>query len=620
MRNWCALGAAAALAGLGSVLGSLGCSDLSNGSAGKGGSTASAIVAKPRPKVEITSPARGAFLAPGPITVEGRTAPRPGGAPIASLDLNGQAVPLASDGTFATQLTLPKGVGILQATIRDGSGETGDTAVGVLAGEWLPSGDMLQSALSFRLDDSALGGLEKVIEDAISTLDLWSLTITPVYDVSWLIFRLQAFIKTIRYSAVQVGLDAQADGLHVLARIGRPNVDFDIIVNLGGGNLPPEPVTVQADALIVRGRIVPKIDAATGHLYVDFEDSDVQLPNLHVIVTSRVIQVVESVIRGIGQRVLEEVAQKAIDKLEPSVDPFKVPLLQSGQELTVDIRGQSVIMDSTGVELVLDANATPNQRSLRGQLAPGSFTTRSFPPGFWVSQGLQISVDDDFLNRASHAIWSSGALRVDASAFKQLVQQPAATAGPTAPAQGVPPAVAAAQALSPLGITGWELKQALPELAALIPDTALVNVVAEALLPPVFETAQAPDVLKVSIGELHLDLQVDRGQGQGWESVLKLAAHAEMAANVVVDARGFTLSTGTTPRFVFDVIDEPMAEIDDRRIEVAATLLLTPALPMFMNTVQMPIRRLSGLSFYNLQAFPDGPQRDYVTILTNLSR
>ena len=91
-----------------------------------------------REQVEITSPARASFHAPGQVVVSGRAVPTSAQAPIQDVIVEGQSVPLAADGTFTTTVVLGEGLNVITASATDARGTTGSAAVGVLAGEWAP--------------------------------------------------------------------------------------------------------------------------------------------------------------------------------------------------------------------------------------------------------------------------------------------------------------------------------------------------------------------------------------------------------------------------------------------------------------------------------------------------
>jgi hypothetical protein len=587
---------------VGTVLAS-GCSDLSNGGLPPTPSaSAFAVAAPPRPGVEITSPPRASFQAVGPITVEGTVSrARNNGPDVRRLELNGRPVTFTADGRFRTTLNLTPGMNVIQGVATDLSGQTGSGSIGVLAGTWKPMSTVVDQALGIRINDSGCGGLEKLCENAIQNLDLNALTQGPVYRLGWPAVALEAYVRQIRWGLVSVSLDPQADGLHLVASLQAPEVDFDLGVSVNGQLLQPEPVGAAADWIIVRGRVLPTI-GPDGKLDIAVAGSSAELPGLRLTLRSPILQTVETYIRILTQVIVEDQIRRAIDQLTAPLDP--IPIDSLGRKMLVDVRGNSVRFDNSGFEVVVKASCEPQTYTARGLAAPGYYSTPGTIPPLLTSYGLHIAIDDDALNHAAHAVWATGFLKFDSGS----VSLPGGITGP-------PPPGGAAQP-----ILARDILQFLPELYGRIDPNAPVEISAEAMLPPVFRVGAPPDVLVLDVAELLIDLRVDNGKG--FETVLKIAAHISVALNCGLDTTGLWMSTATTPHVTFDVIEEPIIDIDDRRIEVALGTVLTPAIPYFVNKANLlvPIPYVGTLSFFNLTVEADGADREHLTILSNLGR
>lgn len=608
MRTIGALLSIAAVACLAIAL-AAGCNDLSNGSfAGQPPPTFPAAVAPPKPKIEITFPARASFHAPGTVTVTGYTAPASAGSPAVSyVEVEGQHVPVAADGSFSTEVTLHPGLNAIRATAWDGAGDTGFTTAGVIAGQFRPVSQLVPEAIGLRLNDAGMSGIEKILEDSVATLDTTQLGTTPVLDEAWTVFRARATVSAVRFGAVNVDLDPQTDGFHVRADVHDPVIEIDAQVDLNGVPITRETVVLLADRISVATRAIPQV-GVDERLEFTVAGTVVEFPNLRIQSGSPTINQIQSVLMNFAGRVIESLVGGAIDKLmqKPKhLEPMPVEIF--GKRSIIDVRANRVTLDQGGMELLIKAGCDAVTPTAAGLAAPGSLMTPGAVPPLQTGYGLHIALDDDALNRIAFGIWASGAMVYDMDAQNRL--NPPPPPQPTAPGQPAPIA---------LTLTALELKQVIPEIGNLVPDSSPVNIVATAHLPPIFRTAVPPDVLTIEAGEVWIDIQVDRGFG--WETILTVVAHLSISANITLDATGIKLSSSATPRFLVDVVDMPLVSINQRRIEIALALLLTPGVPYFLNQAQFPIVELQGLTVVGASAYADGASGDYLSVIGNLSR
>jgi hypothetical protein len=605
------------------------CNQLSNGTFTGGGVTVAPVVAAPEPVVVITSPARGSFFAPGPVTVTGYTAPAvTGGAAIVALQVNDVPTALAFDGTFSTTVTLTAGLNVLRASVADAANGLGFSTCGVIAGQFLPPGVRVPGALQLRLNTAGMSGLEAIMENAVDTVSSATLATSPILNDSLGPLAIVASITDLRYGAVHVRLDPQGDGLHMSAQADAPIVVINANITLNGVPFDQETATILADSVSVTARVVPEIVNADGLIELEVLGTQVSLPNLHIQSPSPVITNLQALIYNFAQQTVEGIVGGIVDQLTPApVNPILLNVL--GAEATFDIRGQSMNFDSGGFQGIVTSDIIPVTWTAAGLAAPGSLYTAGTPPVVQNGYGLEVSINEDLFNRIGYGLWAAGALKFDMAELGGLLGSATAgtgTTGATGSTSGgatTTPGTGggvglAGHAPAAASLTSTDLISIIPEFAGVLPDGAPVNIVGEALLPPVFRVAAPPDVLAVEWGEVHIDLQCDRGHG--FESILKVAAHLSISANVSLDSTGLALSSGATPSFIVDVIDMPLVTIERRQIEIALSLLLTPGVPFFVNNAKFPIPQLASLSVIGASAFGDGLAGDYVSVVANLAR
>jgi len=278
------------------------------------------------------------------------------------------------------------------------------------------------------------------------------------------------------------------------------------------------------------------------------------------------------------------------------------PINLLGGQFAYALSGETIAYDDTGVTVVLGLD-TPQVAPLspRGQAAPGSFSTIGGPPPLQTTSGVVVALDDDAINRLLHAAWAQGLLEVDLG--------PVALTRNNVTLPGGAP------------LTLGELTNLLPELLGAAPKSAPIAVKAETWLPPVLEVTGAPDLLRVSLGEVHLEVMVDRGQG--FETLFKAVVHARVGATVAfVPNKGVVLTSSSNAEIAVDLIESPLVEMDERKLQVVVGTVFTPLAPRFINTISLvPLpQQIAHLSFVDLRAAPSGPDLEHLTVSLEMRR
>jgi hypothetical protein len=237
--------------------------------------------------------------------------------------------------------------------------------------------------------------------------------------------------------------------------------------------------------------------------------------------------------------------------LNPSVPPdvFGMPFPYSAL-------GSVVTHDTDGFAVLLDFDAPPSQLTARGAAAPGSFSTPSLlPPTLSTQRGVSLVIDDDMINRALHSAWAGGLLD---HAVAQLVANLSLGGAPGT-------------------LSAGDLARFVPEVLLAVPASATITVQVEAGLPPLFEITGAPDLGRLSLGEVVLTVHADSGSGP--VLLARVALSVRSGVTVVLEPQHLRLSSAQLAEFSVDVLEEPLVKIDAHRLR----LVLGTAVPLLVS-------------------------------------
>lgn len=584
----------------------------SGGTSGVGSLAAGSITAPvPGVQVEILSPARASFQSPGRITLTGMTTPSQStSAPITEVVIDGLTLPVQPDGSFSTDIDLLPGMNVIGAQARDSRGETGSTTISVLAGEWNPPSQVIPAAISLRINDASLDALASIGEDTARTLDMSQLTTTPLYQNRLLgMLDALATMHNPRFTDTRVVFDSQPDGLHFMLELIDPALEVQVQASMFGAlTMGPEIALVGADSVQVTGRVALSV-LPDGRLGVSVEDVTADFVRFYATFpTSPLMSLVAPLFRGLIQSRLEDelangLAHQAADlqqELDNALTPAQ-PLTVLNKPFGLDIRAESVAFDHLGFGMQLQYNSPPVLGTTpRAQAAPGSYRTPGAMPPPTSPRSTVISMDDDTINRALYAGWAGGLLDMDMSPQGLLQQNITMPNG---------------------GITAADVGSLLPELLTVAPPSAPMSVRVEAGLPPLLQVTGAPDLVELSLGEVYLEMLVDRGGGT-FETFFRIALHARIGATVVVNQGGIRLSSNQNADIRVDLLDTPMVDLDERRIQILLATALTPLLPRLINSINViPLPpQIQQLTLFDVRGWADGPAHEHLTVGADMLR
>ena len=513
------------------------------GSVQPGGASADQIP----PQIQIDRPVRGQFVQSGSTAISGRVTDS-GGSGLASLSLNGRAIPVSAAGTFALNVRCGEGLNVASLRATDQAGNEAVVSRGFHAGRFLKPQDVISEAMVARLEESAFQKLSPHISAALlankAAISQRLNSFNPIMQQRIGFVNVTADAIGIDYSAAQVGLDPVAGGVNFA--VGLRNVRVDQQVTLRALIRLRLRGTMEMDEVRVSGSTQAVLDPNTGAFSFRVTNSSVVtrgfrmdvrgLPSfIDRILAARVKPLVEQTLK---QRIEQDIPRDITAAVAAMSQTVRRTIL--GRDLVITFRPTRLDIDDTGASLALDANVDAAQPTRATANAPGSLVTQGSAPSIAALNGLDflVAINDDMANRAAFAAWRAGVLNLELdpnSALAGLLARMAAANGSaTAPT-----------------FDSTLLQTIFPELVGHIPTGAPVVLRVEPNLPPILRmlrnrapaavpTTGAPPAaaVEVAFGELIVDIAVDDPATGNRQQVMAVAIQAVVEGGFTFDQKG----------------------------------------------------------------------------------
>lgn len=467
------------LAGPGSASAPTAAAGVGSGSSG-GGLLGGAVAMGPA--VEITSPARGSYLPGGRVTVEGLVTDQGGG--VREVKVAGLPASVDESGRFRADVPLEPGLFTIVVEALDESGARTQKHVSVIAGQTAPEDQLLAQAAAVRVTDGALDMIEPAIgagiqaQKAAIRAQVLANKVKDVkltgFDFGQATASVDCVAGGMRFTAeirdVVLGMEAEAKILLIFTkklkgdvRASKLTIDGTVMVAVQNG----QPV-VQVGQVAARADGFSVPDWArdqAGQIQQAFQQAFANAAGQNLATTLQQTFSGAAVRGTTNQSVL-------------------------GKDLQVEYALEALTFDADGATGSMGANVramTPTY----GDAAPGSFVVQSALPqlvgGAGGGQNVALAVQQDAINRALHAAWRAGALKMDLdqAAMDQLLP-------------GVPTAM-----------NTTALMMAVPQLNGVLVPGLPMELKLEAQLPPVVTIPdQGQAHMQLAMGELRVKLDV----------------------------------------------------------------------------------------------------------------
>jgi len=567
----------AATAGSGGAGGTTSSSSTSTGtstSTSTSTSTASGTDRTP-PTYTIISPARGEFVSgAAQVTVAGTADDAQSG--VARVEVNGQAATLAGS-SFSAPATLTFGTNIFTLRVLDNAGNSAHTSWSVIySPSYLAPAQLVENSAGVRLSAKAVAQLTPLVVNAMTAGGLLQQAIASAAGTS----AGGAQINSLTFGTPQVAVSLVQGGLRTVIDI--PNIDVDArFVSIP---FQFSATNARVDAVILisvrNGAFVASMPTQPTVSFTGFTSS----------LGSGMKPVVEQALAVALQAALPPALTAALNQ---AVQPRTFTV--AGVTATFEARPRTLAIDPANVRTMGDANVTISTGTAPRQ-APGSPSRNgatTAAPTFASARDVSVALREDFLNRVVFAAWqsSAGRFRID----QQFLA-----------AQGIQ---------LPVPLDASLLVPFFPVLATLKPGGGPMPLALELnpTLPPVVEVTGAPSLLTTGVGELHLSIQMDLGQG--YVDVLTLAVHVRMGTSVSISQNQVRIVPGQPSQVAVDLLQNPfgLALPDVNRF-------LQTTIPLLVNLAgavvpPIPLPPLpGGIQPTNIDIRQDGAGGDFVTI------
>jgi len=554
------------------------------------------------PLITVTSPARASFLTGTAQVVQGTIADS---VAIQSLDVNGNAVTsLGPGGTFSQAITMTEGLNVITVTATDQNGQTAQTSLGVLQGQYQPADQTVLNAMGVRLNQGTFTAAQTIAQSQLTGATLAQMilaksplaTLTVAGSTVTLVATSASLGNpTFTFTPQQGYLDVQIDV---------PNVVLGINETSSGGLVPSSTATVTCSNVAIDAQVV--LAVTNGTLTTSVQNDTVTLTGF-VLNASGGLGTILSLLGGSSgiqttvQTQLQTMIQQQLPaQINPLIAGFlAAPITQTilGTTATFQVVPESVAIDPSGLSASVGANCLiAALASATPVSAPGSIVTLgSVPAHGGPTPDFFASINQDLINRVGYAAWASGVMdmTIDGSAASPIQ---------------LPPSIALDMAL---------LQTFIPQLSGTAAGTDAIALQVAPQLPPVFSPMPAPSNLQVAMGELQLNV-IDTTTNQ---LALTLVVQVTVSANATVNAQNtFDVTIGQQPVVVVSVASSPLAPtLDPTGVANLVSSVLPPIVQGLGSIWQgFPLPVYPGLNLNSVSIFQDGAAGDFLTVSGNV--
>jgi hypothetical protein len=545
------------------------------------------------PLLEIDEPLRGDWNEGYVDTIAGTVSDRWAG--VAGLQVDGVDVPWSAHGTFESELNHDFGLNLVDTTAWDADGNTSDDLRTVLSGSFLPYGSGLGNGLMARVNEGGLDEIEILGEGLVNDIDLDALIPSPVWsdysetcvDLGWFgeycftWYSIYLYIYSPSISGTDLDLDSKAGYLDAAATIYDPTLYWSasgVVMEIGysgSGDIYASTISVDMD-------LVPYVSSGTIH--VDIYNVDADTSGFDFDWDSWVWDVidffgfdVDSLIAGLVESTIEStIADEVPAILEDTLGSLELAtdLDFEGNSYAFDAVPYQLGCDEDGITLGLATYFTANSWN-SSVTPPGSLYWGYSTPSWAASPGMYLGVSDDFLNQAMLALWGGGLLNMQ--------------------------------------LGGDDLGLAVEDIEIIFPEMTELNIVTEALLPPVVLPGSGTALLDMQLGDLELSMY----GGPVAEENLMLRAYVTVFAGMDVDVDSdLTLSMELSDITVsFDVVHPEGNTLGASDTEDLLYALVPLILPMLTDALgEIPMPEIDGFALDNITIGTGGAGNGYLEL------
>ena len=281
----------------------------------------------------IESPAEGAWLADGAVTVSGQTEN------VDSVTVNGEAAALSEDGSYSTAVTLSRGINVIDVVGIELDGDALNERRSVIAGDFADPGYEVEDGIQLRLNQGGINEMTDMIETMVSAKEVTKSLgedINPVFTTDEVLWTWAAAdLEGIDFGAVEI---TAAPEQMIELEVVLPDLVVDIYAY---GEVTAidftQDVSMTAEKVVITAKIEP--GAVDGTLTVALLDPEVDLQGF-AYDTSLLPSFMEDYF--FVETIQETIEETLVEQMEEMV-----PELLDEQLEALDFSFETEVMEST---------------------------------------------------------------------------------------------------------------------------------------------------------------------------------------------------------------------------------------------------------------------------------
>lgn len=553
------------------------------------------------PVVTLTSPRRGEHTTQTAIMVTGTAVDQSG---VSYLVVNGAAVLVGANGSFAAAVPVVSGLNIIELRCGDALGHEARTVLPVIAGAFLPETSNVADAVAVRLNRPAFDAIERLAATQLGGVNLAQMIMAqnPLFDGNYLLATVTVTAQSATFGAPTLDLTPVAGGLRVHVEL--PTIDVRVraagrLVSLVNYGLN---VAVTADKATLDA--VAVVTVTNGVVTTTLQNTTVTLDNFRFDIGG-IPTFLENLARNAVKNLIQDQVKKQVETIVPrevnkAIAGATGPIVQTvlGRQVSLVLVPKLVLFDADGALVITDGDLrVPPLAGVTPPTSPGSLVTAGGRPSHGVTPAFHASLNDDLLNRVGHAAWKSGLMNMK-------IDQTAAVG---------------------LGLPAWFpldaflLQIFFPQLAGHVNPADPLELELSTGAPATFRTLPTPGLLEAGLGDLTIAVYVVPA-GRPRQLVLKVGVQAQLPVVPSLGANNvLKVDVSGRPTIKTDVFETPLVALNELAIENFVDFIAPPVLQLLPRAWSgFPLPLYPGVTPRNVQFTRDGPANDWVTIKGDL--
>jgi Glucodextranase, domain B len=367
------------------------------------------------PTLTIDAPERASLLDDGTrVRVIGRATDATGGA-IDRVEVNGAPAEVGDGGSFVADVEVGAGITLIHTVARDAAGNEARDTRAVMAGQFAPLEQPIESAFAAWLSADAIDAVGDTAAAFVAGQDLGALVapFNPVLTAGGDCLGARVSVVDVDLSESRISLAPAAGSLALVVELDDLDVPLDVAFDVAcvggtvGARLTATRFTVEASLAA---------DASEGAFAIEIASAEARFEGFQLDVGLVPGEIVDLIASDLDETIADQLTARLDELVLPRLDAALAGLAAGtsfelfGQEVTVALGPRELAIEESGARLVLDATVTAagaDAGALPGYLSsPGPLPAL----GSEGEDGFALAVADDAANQALAAFTAAGGL------------------------------------------------------------------------------------------------------------------------------------------------------------------------------------------------------------------